>query len=596
MVTPPPPSERKFDKVELVWPGKTTEVERLSLPFQPIERVNEITRSADGQARLRDGTELPEWWPEGWRNKLIWGDNKHVLGSLLEEFTGKVDLIYIDPPFATGADFSYRVKVGDANLVKEPSAVEEVAYRDAWKNGIETYLAMIVERLHLLRDLLSPTGSLYIHCDWRLSPYLRLVLDELFGTTRFANEIAWCYALPGNFINWYPRRHDTLLFYTKSDAQEGLHVFNRDEIRVPAKYHDQGEGGWDTGWDREGLESRGKVPEDWWADISPVGRLRNELTGYPTQKPLALLRRIITASSNEGDLVLDAFAGSGTTAVAAEECGRRWIAVDLGRYAIQVSRKRLLNQPSAKPFEVLNLGRYQRRNWQGGVAGEAIWEYYRFILELYGGAQVSGFAHLHGEKEGRMVSVGPTDAPVTRAHLDAAAAECAGTGVRGLDVLGWEWEMGLNPKGRDEIASAYGIDIHLLNIPREVMDQKAVDAGDVHFFELGVASVHPHIDELEATLELDDFIPAVDDYMREKVGDAITRWSDWIDYWAVDWDYDGEVFTNSWQAYRTRKEPSLMLRSDPHQYPAPGEYQVVVKVIDIFGNDTTTELTVAVEA
>ena len=194
-----------------------------------------------------------------------------------------------------------------------------------------------------------------------------------------------------------------------------------------------------------------------------------------------------------------------------------------------------------------------------------------------------------------MVSVGPTDAPVTHVHLDAAAAECAGTGVRGLDVLGWEWEMGLNPKGRDEIASAYGIDIHLLNIPREVMDQKAVDAGDVHFFELGVASVHAHTDGLEATLELDDFIPAVDDYMREKVGDAITRWSDWIDYWAVDWDYDGEVFTNSWQAYRTRKEPSLMLRSDPHQYPAPGEYQVVVKVIDIFGNDTTTELTVAVE-
>ena len=342
--------------------------------------------------------------------------------------------------------------------------------------------------------------------------------------------------------------------------------------------------------------------------LEPVGfgvynQAGGEYIGYPTQKPLALLERFIAISSNPGDLVLDFFAGSGTTLAVAEKMGRRWIGADLGRYAIHTTRKRLLDIPDCRPFEVQNLGRYERKHWQGVNVGEAIGKYYSLILELYQARSVGGFVHLHGEKAGRMVHVGATDAPVTHAELRAAIEECVENGFASLDVLGWEWEMGLNkrertdrrdrPAGEDELAAHYGVDTHLLTIPREVMD-KGVKPEEVHFFELSVAEVEARVDGREATLALTGFLPALDDYMREKTEGKIARWSDWIDYWSVDYEYDGETFVNQWQAYRTRREPRLALVSDPHRY-APGRHTAVVKVIDIFGNDTTCEIAVTVE-
>ena len=242
---------------------------------------------------------------------------------------------------------------------------------------------------------------------------------------------------------------------------------------------------------------------------------------------------------------------------------------------------------------MLNLGRYERRYWQSAEAGEAIGEYHRFILELYGARPIEGFAHLHGERDGAWVHVGATDAPVTRDELERTLEECAAAGAAALDVLGWEWEMGLNPAGRDELAREHGVAVRLFHIPREVMDRRAVDAGDVHFFELSVAEVEARVDGRAVEVELTGFLPAIDDYMREKAGGKASQWSDWIDYWSVDFEFDGETFVNRWQAYRTRREPRLALRSDPHEYAEPGPRRVVVKVIDIFGNDTTHELTVA---
>ena len=350
------------------------------------------------------------------------------------------------------------------------------------------------------------------------------------------------------------------------------------------------------GLKRYAAADRGNPPQS--LILDPTGftnyNKSGEFLNYPTQKPQALIERFIAVSSNPGDLVLDFFAGSGTTLAAAEKLGRRWIGADLGRYAIHTARKRLLDIPDCRPFEVQNLGRYERKHWQGANAGEAIGEYYRLILDLYGARPVPGFAHLHGERAGRMVHVGATDAPVTGAELRAAIEECVENGFASLDVLGWEWEMGLNPAYRDELATQYGVDTHLYNIPREVMDARAVDAGDVHFFELSVAEVEARVDGREATLALTGFLPALDDYMREKTEGKIARWSDWIDYWSVDYEYDGETFVNRWQAYRTRREPRLALVSDPHRY-APGRHTAVVKVIDIFGNDTTCEIAVTVE-
>ena len=191
--------------------------------------------------------------------------------------------------------------------------------------------------------------------------------------------------------------------------------------------------------------------------------------------------------------------------------------------------------------------------------------------------------------------VGATDAPVTFDELERTLDECAANGLTALDVLGWEWEMGLNPAGKDELAAKHGVDLRLFHIPREVMDKRAVDAGDVHFFELSVVEIEADIDKSAVELELTGFLPAVDDYMREKVSGKITRWSDWIDYWSIDFAFDGETFVNQWQAYRTRKDPALALRSDPHEYVEPGEHRIVVKVIDIFGNDTTHELRINIE-
>ena len=177
-----------YNRVELVWPGKRTEVERVRLPFQVIERVNDVGRSHEGQAPIPTAaTNLPEWWAESWCNKLIWGDNKYVLASLLDDFAGKVDLIYIDPPFATGNDFSYDVKVGDVPVTKQPSIIEEMAYRDTW----DSYAQFFYDRMVLARELLKADGSIYVHLDPTIGHYAKVILDEIFGSESFQREIVW---------------------------------------------------------------------------------------------------------------------------------------------------------------------------------------------------------------------------------------------------------------------------------------------------------------------------------------------------------------------------------------------------------------------
>ncbi|HLF79757.1 MAG TPA: DNA methyltransferase [Dehalococcoidia bacterium] len=594
------PEPQDYKRVELVWPGKKTQVERVKLPFQVIERVNDVRRSERGQGHLL-GTELPLEWPDGWRNKLIWGDNRYVLSSLMEDFAGKVNLIYIDPPFDTGADFSYEVTVDGTSFTKEPSTIEMKAYRDTWGQGMGSYLEWLSETLMQLRELLSPSGSIFVHLNQKMASYTRVMLDSIFGEDNFLNDIVWHFENKPqfSFMKHFPRDYERILWYAKSF---GEHTHHHEYVPVKA-VQKQAKVAWDpvlkkriAARDDEGKiiyeERLEKMLGSVW--VMPfIHPLAHERTGFATQKPEALLERAIRASSREGDLVLDCFCGSGTTVAVAERLGRRWIACDLGRFAVQTTRKRLLDL-RARPFEVLNLGRYERKHWQGVTAGEAIGEYFRFIIELFHGEVMPGFANLHGIKAGHLLHVGATDAPVTEPELRGALEECKANGFTDLDVLGWEWEMGLNREGGEHLAREYGIRLRLFNIPREVMDKRAVDAGDVHFFELSVADLQPQVSGREAVIELCGFLPAIDDYMRKKLGEADLKWSDWIDYWSIDFEYDGETFINQWQAYRTRKNRTLVLRSDPHTYDKPGEYTVVVKVIDIFGNDTTQQLQVTV--
>jgi len=613
----------EITKTELVWPGKYNEdgtlkeVPRVTLPFQVIESVNEsrATRETQKAASLGlfktyDGKE-GDTHVEGWKNKLIWGDNLLVMSSLLGKFSGKVDLIYIDPPFATGADFSVTTEIGDEDekVTKEPSSIEEKAYRDTWAAGTASFLDMLAARLTLARELLSPVGSIYIHMDPTIGHATKLVADEIFGAASFQREIVWRIGWLSGYKtkaqNWI-RNHDVIYYYVKDPKS---FTFNKAYVPYPDGYVR-----------RDGAEPTGKgTPiEDVWnanesefalkggesLDSIQIKSFSNEKTGYPTQKNESLLRRIIEASSKPNDLVLDFFCGSGTTLAVAEKLGRRWIGCDLGRFAVHTTRKRLLEINECKGFEVLNLGRYERQYWQGVTFSDhkkkqpqeqALYEYLAFVLKLYGAQPVAGMVHLHGKKGKAMLHIGAVDAPVTITEIDAAVEECAKAKQSELHVLGWEWEMGLYDLVVDA-AKKRNVKLLLLQIPREVMEQQAAAKGDVRFFELAYLEMDAKaVKPREYRIDLKKFVIPNTELIPEEVRAKVTKWSDYIDYWAVDWDFQNDTFMQGWVAYRTKQQRKLPLSSDSHVYAKPGKYQVLVKVIDIFGNDTTQAVEINVK-
>ena len=617
-------------KTELVWPGKYNEdgtlkgVPRVNLPFQVIETVNEshATREAKKQPQQGDLFDVYEGnegdtFEEGWRNKLVWGDNLLVMGSLLEKFAGKIDLIYIDPPFAIGADFTFRVAIGDNKQnnkkevkTKEPSAIEEKAYRDTWGGGIDTYAQMLADRIALMRDLLSPNGSMYVHLDATVVHYVKPIIDEVFGPNSFQREIVWRIGWISGYKsaanNWI-RNHDTILYYVKDSSD---YVFNKEYIPYPKDYVRR-DGKKPTGkgypiedvWNANRFELDLKGEDS--LDSIQIKSFSQEKTGYETQKNESVLRRIINASSNPSDLVADFFCGSGTTLAVAEKLGRRWIGCDLGRWGIHVTRKRLLGIENCKPFEVLNLGKYERQYWQGltfggnqnrSITERTLYEYLAFILKLYGAEPLPGLMHLHGKRGKAVVHIGAVDSPVTIDEINQALNECTGLKQGELHVLGWEWEMGLAGPNNDvskgglmhEAAKARGVKLLLLQIPREVMEQQAVDKGDVRFFELAYLEASMEkLKNLRVQVALKDFVIPSAELIPVDVRSKVRKWSDYIDYWAVDWDFRSDTFMQGWVAYRTRKDRKLPLVSDPHTYEKPGRYRVLVKVIDVFGNDTS---------
>lgn len=666
----------EITKTELVWPGKYNddgtrrEVPRVNLPFQVIETINESRAIQEvknaPQATLFDtykGHE-GETFEEGWKNKLIWGDNLLVMGSLLEKFAGKVDLIYIDPPFATGADFSFKTEVGESGeeITKEQSVIEEKAYRDTWGRGADSFISMIYVRLILMRDLLAKEGSIYVHCDWRVNAFMRLAMDDVFGRDNFINEITWkrAHTVKGNIgqgSKYMGANTDTIFAFAKSSAYNFNNVFtpySEEYISSFFKYTDAatgrkyrltsmiGPGGAAKGnpsyeimgvtryWRysevtmkdliKKGLivqTSPGTVPQkkqylddglgvsiqSLWDDITGIGASSAQGTDYPTQKPEALLERILKVSSNEGDLVADFFCGSGTTLAVAEKLSRRWIGCDLGRWGIHVTRKRMLGIESCKPLELLNLGKYERQYWQGvtfaehgrAISENALYEYLAFILKLYGAQPVVGLAHLHGKKGRAMVHIGAVDAPVTIDEINSAISECVHLKQAELHIVGWEWEMGVNDLMVPE-AKKQGVKLLLLQIPREVMEQQAVDKGDIQFFELAYLEVEiEKPQKLTARIKLKAFVIPNTELIPEEVRSKVKKWSDYIDYWAVDWDFQNDTFMQGWVNYRTRKDRSLALISDQHTYEKAGSYRVLAKVVDIFGNDTTQAFDVNVK-
>ena len=351
-------------EVELVWNGKTNEVTNVVLPFQTIEQVDEPRSEKDLklQGSLFDidnrGRQI-----KGWTNKLIWGDNKLILSSLKNgplrkeiEDQGGIKLIYIDPPFDVGADFSMDIEIGDEQFTKKPNVLEELAYRDTWGKGADSFIAMIYERLSIMRDLLADDGSIYVHCDWRVSGFLRLVLDEIFGKDNFRNEIIWHYDIGTAPQKDFKRKHDIIFRYSKSEN----YFYNQIIIppHNPDRYNLIDENGrnyavrGDSG--KRVYADEGQPEDDVWTFLK-TDKMRNlnsmseerRSIGYPTQKSEFLINRIIEASSNKNDIVADFFCGSGTTLAVAEKLGRKWIGADLGKFAIHTTRKRIIGVQKA---------------------------------------------------------------------------------------------------------------------------------------------------------------------------------------------------------------------------------------------------------
>ena len=627
-------NSNNYNHTELIWDGKFEEsvklpqkraVEKIVLPFQTIEVINEpregtFTPDTTGGASAQLFGEAKR--KEGWKNKLIWGDNKLVMASLLKEYAGKINLIYIDPPFDVGADFSVKVKIGDEEITKEPSMIEEKAYRDTWGKGTNSYLQMMYERLHLIRELLADNGSIYVHLDWHVGDYVRVIMDDVFGRKNFLGEIIWYYYNKlASGTKKFSSAHDRILFYAK-DVDSSYTFYPQEEKRdVPVKQlrRKYFEGKAINVKDEAGnvqyqMRDVRRIDDVWRiACLQPADRTEN--TGYNTQKPEILLERIINASSNQNDLVADFFCGSGTTGAVAERFGRRWIMADLGRFAIHTSRKRLMEvQRKLKegskdyyPFEILNLGKYERQHWKVALSGKAttseskkIAQYIKFIIELYRGEVIGGFKHIHGKKENRFIHIGAVDAPVTINEMKEAVQECEKNKFSRLDVLGWEWEMSLYEEMVDW-AKKQGVRLKLYQIPREVMDKRAAEDGDVKFFELNYLEVDIEKKGQEVKVALKNFAIPSEDLIPNELRGKIEKWSDYIDYWSVDWDYEslkspeGEsIFQNDWQAFRTKKNPKLKLETPSHKYPKKGKYQILVKVIDIFGNDTSKVIEVKI--
>jgi site-specific DNA-methyltransferase (adenine-specific)/adenine-specific DNA-methyltransferase len=649
------------------------------------------------------------------------------------------------------------IEIGGETFHKEPNLLEQIAYRDTWGRGADSFIAMIYERLILMRDLMHNDGTIYVHCDWRVNSNMRLALDEIFGSEQFRNEIVWCYTTASNTGKDFPKKHDTILRFSRTES----YFLNKDDIRVEydektLQNYKKGLAGSGTFYDGkvkndEGVLKEGKVPEDWWefpiAARFPVDGLKR--VGYPTEKPWPLIERILKASSNPGDLVADFFGGGGVVAAVAEKHGRKWITTDLGKFAIHTTRKRLIQvqrelKAAGKPFrafEVLNLGRYERQaylNISGRLSAkkkaEALarkeQEFRDLILKAYRAEPLGGGStghwpatietaadssssprdagagrgprrgasdqnapplpapllhsaeereksrrshdeFFHGKISNRLVVVGPINLPVGRLFVEEVVTECRKRGATRVDVLAFEFEMGLFPAVLDE-AKQKGIDLAPKTIPPEVFDKRAVEKGQVRFHDVAYIEVTPRFDKknpLAVAMELTDFSV----YYSQGLADAIAadlkegksevvceqgkliklskdkngvitrdvltkKWTDWVDYWAVDFDYESRkeiikvergtgvsgvqgdlsglspaqralelqaqdfeerwtgayIFENEWQTFRTRQSRNLDLTTASHTYSKAGRYIIAVKVIDIFGNDTMTLVPVTV--
>jgi len=619
------------------------------LPSKDSAATDWIARN-ERAARLREG--------DGgeWSNRLIYGDNLHAMAALLAgdedcpSLRGKVDLIYIDPPFDSKADYRTRITLPDTELEQRPTVIEQFAYSDTWSNGTASYLAMITPRLVLMRELLADTGSIYVHLDWHVGHYVKLVLDDVFGRQNFRNELVWNYggrgakAVSGQF----PRNHDVLYWFSKSarSAYEPCREKRRIPISGNTQFRQDDDGRWFKTSPRgdytdasiEQFRKQNRIHEtksggirikyfvdsddkfiyeeqlvgDVWSDIADAMHMsKDERLDYPTQKPGKLLERILAASSPAQGLVADFTAGSGTTAAIAEKLGRRWVATDIGKPACMIMRKRLIDQ-GAKPFLYQAIGDYQVEAAKTSLGRSfRIGDLSAIVLSLYGALPLQpednplrnlGAITFGGNKT--LVLVDSPNKLTGDATLRKAIAQRDNL-LGGWDrvvVLGWNFE----PSIGESITALNDARLEVLVIPPDLLDRLKKKGGieklrgQVRFSSLQYLTVKPvrrerdgDDERLRVTLAnyvlLSPEAINLDEDNRRKLHKVMNAEPlALIEYWAVDPDYDGEVFRSVWQDYRgnTANDGDPLRVVACAQFSVPhraGERRVCVRAVDVFG-------------
>ena len=659
-----------------LWKGVVPQVAGAAADVFFPRRDAEAQREDDG---LRGAAAPRE--DKDWLNRLIYGDNLLVMQALLAgdaamglpSLRGKVDLVYIDPPFDSKADYRTKIHLPGTDVSQKPTVIEQFAYSDTWKDGTASYLRMITPRLILLRELLADTGSIYVHLDWHVGHYVKILMDEIFGKENFVNEIVWqkLQAVKMQSLA-FGNMHDTVHCYRKTDKasynkqftpyserliEEHYNHFDPDGRRWtddsftqtgqgPARVF--GERGllsppagkhwiWSQEKIDEGLsigriiftsqgmprvkryldERQGVAVGDIWTDVLPINSQAKESVNYATQKPEALLERIIKASSNPGDLVLDVFAGSGTTAAVAERLGRRWISADIGKPSALIQRKRFIDN-EVKPFLYQSVGDYQKEAFGASRLFRRIGDLSEVVLKLYGAepfpAENCPTRNAGQVRDGRVLVLVDSPNKLTNAASVKRAAEAKNAALGGgwskVVLLGWNFAWDIS-----QVAQMYR-DVEVLVIPPDLMDAlkkrgfaDLLAGGKVRFSSLQYLTlkdvraevVKTHAEarspgEERIVVELGtyvllspDNIP-LDDADKERVAEVMrTDPLALVEYWSVDPDYDGRTFRSLWQDYRENTandgDPDHCVRTAEIVVPAKprGERVVCVKAVDVFG-------------
>ena len=628
---------------------------------------------------------------DAWVNRLIYGDNLLAMAALLAgddrtpSLRGRVDLIYIDPPFDSKADYRTKVTLPGVELEQKPTVIEQFAYSDTWADGTASYLAMITPRLILMHELLADTGSIYVHLDWHVGHYVKLVLDEIFGKDNFVNEISWkrshAHGDGGQGSCHFGRVTESIYFFSKSAARywnAPYEPYTDDVLARDYKYVDNvsgeryrlmpvdGPGGAAKGnpyyeflgvkgyWRYSELtmtelwrageivlsstgrslsrkkflkDAKGTPIGDFWGDVNRISPTSGERLDYPTQKPEALLARIIEASCPEGGLIADFNGGSGTTAAVAEKLSRRWITTDLGKPACMIMRKRLIDQ-SAKPFLYQAIGDYHVEAAKVTLGREfRIGDLSQIVLSLYGAqslpaefnpqrnlGQIAGL-DLGPRKSSKTLVLADSPNKLTGiATLRKAIAQRDNL-LGGWDrvvVLGWNFE----PSIGQDITALNDSRLEVLVIPPDLLDRLkkkgGIDKlrGQVRFSSLQYLTIHPVARTRSAadehlTVKLRNYVLLspeainLDDTNRQKLQAVMNQEPlALIEYWAVDPDYDGKVFRSVWQDYRgntANDEDALRVVTHarltvPHK---SGPRRVCVRAVDVFGFEAEVVTTVA---